>query len=147
MESENYFVRYKYVCGPGNEQWQGAALEVNCQAWVHRVLTTQYGIHLPSWLLSKEVFEDKTFTQKIYPNEPIGAGDIFLFGPNNLTDMRRLHWAIFTGVYAKETNDPILQHANTRDKTVSLWMLSEFRGEPRYEKLFAIKRPTTVCML
>ena len=142
MESEKYFVRYRYHNGPGNERHQGAALEVNCQSWAHWSLKHHYDIHLPPWLLSKEAYENETIVQTIIPPGPIIAGDIFLFGPDALMDMRRLHWAVFTGVYTKKTNDPILQHANTIDKTVSLWTLSEFPSVPRYEKLFAVKRAT-----
>lgn len=141
MPHETYFVRYSFICGPGREIWRGATLEVNCQAWAHKILRERFGVDLPTWLLSKELLEDEKFTRDLSPDEFVCAGDIFLFGRKDATDMRLLHWAIATGYCHKENGQPILEHVNVIDKTVGLWPLSQFREEPRYERVFAIKRP------
>lgn len=140
MNSETFFVRYRFTCGPGKELVGGAALEVNCQSWAHRVLRERFGIALPSWLLSKEVFEDEEFVTTIAQDEDFQPADIFLFGTKNATDMRTLHWAIFVG-RSKKTHEPILEHVNRKDGTVGIWTLHEFAQVPQYEKLFAVKRP------
>ncbi len=135
------FVKYSFLRGPGQEVYRGGILEVNCQGWAHRRLTEEFGIRLPSWMLSEELYKDERFTYTVNDPQAATPGAIFLFGPKNLGNMRQLHWGLFGGYRTKITGEPILEHANFIDKAVGIWPLSQFFQMPRYEQLYAIKQP------
>ena len=142
LESFLRYVRYSYKRGPGYELKHGDILEINCKGWVHRELQYRFGIILPHWLLSKELFEDDgIFVTSVKNISEIRPGAIFLFGPHNLVDMKKLHVALYSGYQIAESNEPILEHVNIIDKTVGFWPLEKFSQEHRYEQLYAIKQP------
>ncbi len=138
---ETIFVRYAFARGPGNERQAGTLLEMNCQAWVHYDLRS-LGVELPTSMRSKEIYEDTgEFFRTLGSDEKPKRGDVFLFGRASTEDARMLHLAIHSGYQAVYTFEPILTHATVVEKTVSAWPLDKFTHEPRYIKLFAIKRP------
>jgi hypothetical protein len=138
---DSIVISYAYSGAPGKERQVGARLELNCQAWVHHDLRS-LGITLPDWVRSKEIYEDETtFFRTVAASETVARGDIFLFGRECTTDPRYFHLAIHSGFYTWENGEPILTHATKVDGTVSPWPISQFFREPRYGKLFAVKRP------
>lgn len=144
---DTYVVRYSGQRIPGNERLRGPFLWVNCQAWGHRVLRERFGVTIPEAMLSLELYqdEDQCVRSVHLGEEMIQPGDIFLFGSEGLTDMRLLHWAIFTGFSKANTGEPILEHATMSERTVAFWDLSQFSNEPRYTVLYAVKRPLVLC--
>jgi hypothetical protein len=138
---DSIVIRYAFHNGPGKERQEGATLELNCQAWVHYDLRT-LGIKLPAWMRSKEIFEDDgLYFHTLGSGEISQRGDVFLFGGQTNQDPRFLHLAVHSGYQMKETAEPILTHATVMEGTVSPWPLSQFFNEPRYVRLFGIKRP------
>lgn len=135
IESDIHYVRYSFFHGPGSTERLGDILLANCQAWGHEVYR-QHGFILPPWYLSKEAFEDETVLMRtVEPSyKPL---DLFLFGPEQLQDARKLHWAI--GVSGG--TEPLLTHLNVIDGVVGVWPITQFARVPRYGKLFAVKRP------
>jgi hypothetical protein len=135
------YIRYAFGSGPGKERQVGALLELNCQAWAHYDLRT-LGVSLPEWVRSKEIYEDEVlFFRSVDSPGITKRGDVFLFGRENAADPRYFHIAIHSGFYTWESGEPILTHATKVDGTVSPWPISKFFREPRYAKLFAVKRP------
>jgi hypothetical protein len=142
QESQLRYVRYNYKRGPGYELKHGGILEINCQGWVHSELQNRFDITLPHWLLSKELFEDNgIFVTTVKNIADIRPGAIFLFGPQDLPDMKKLHVALYSGYRIAGTHEPLLEHVNVVDKTVGFWPLNKFSQTHRYEQLYAIKQP------
>lgn len=134
---------YNFSNGPssinGNEDLKDA---LNCQALVHRIYQT-FGIPLPVGLLSKEIFEDRILFFDIpleLRTSDLAILDVFVFGKQDVKDFRRLHLGLYTGE-TDETQDPLIIHATAIDNQVSIWPLQKFIIYPRYERLYAIKRP------
>lgn len=142
LETSFSYIKYSFPHGPGKERVEGDILEINCQGWGHMVLRSRYGITLPSGYLSKEIYEDKgTYATTIADIRAIRPGAIFLFGPQYLNDPRKLHWALFTGLYGTGPEEPMLEHVNVVDRTIGTWPFTQFAQEPRYAVLYAMKQP------
>lgn len=111
---------------------------INCQLLVHLALKLLRGINLPPIMMSKEIFEDQEFFEVISP-DIASVGDIFVFGKTDETDYRQLHLAVKIDD-DPQTRQPVLIHATSIEKAVTIWPLIQFSSYPRYEKLFAVKR-------
>lgn len=141
LETSVRYIQYSFLAGPGTEEVRGGVCKMNCQAWVHWELST-LGVLLPTEMKSLEIYTDESvFFRTLLSGEPVRRGDVFLFGRTDLVDYRLLHLAIHSGYEKKQTREPILTHATYIDGTVTAWPLSWFSRQPRYGKLFAIKRP------
>ncbi len=127
---------YLYENGPTTSRHPSEG--VNCQLLVHLALKLLHGIDLPSAMMSKEIFEDREFFVEI-PCDTASLGDIFVFGKTAETDPRQFHLAVKIDDDA-QTQQPLLIHATSIEKTVAVWPLSQFFFYSRYEKLFTVKR-------
>lgn len=135
---------YNFSNGPssinGNKDLKEA---LNCQSLIHRIYQ-MFRIPIPPGLLSKEIYEDK----ELFFNLPIdnlnvldlAILDVFILGRQHEQDFRKLHLGLFIGE-ADEMQNPLIIHATAIDRQVSIWSLQKFFNYPRYERLYAIKRP------
>lgn len=127
---------YRYENGPLTDSQPNDG--VNCQLLVHLALKLFHGIDLPPTMMSKEIFEDREFFKEI-PLDTASSGDVFVFGKADESDPRQLHLAVKIDE-DPQTQQPLLIHATSVEKSVTVWPLIQFSFYPRYKKLFAIKR-------
>ena len=135
---------YNYARGPWLENKDETARDgLNCQLFVHFIYKKWFGVVLPKGMWGKEIYEDHRilFRSVAVDEEELKKGDIFLFGPKQLVDARRLHLAVYTGEM-DEDKDLLLLHVNSIDQISSLWPLRKFHQYRRYKILHRVKRLT-----
>lgn len=107
---------------------------------------------------------DNPYLRYIEEHEQVRFGDIFFFAPTGIQEFRAIplsikenplevrnfkkrfpgpHVAVFIG-YDDATDEKLLIHGNWVDKQVSIWPFSRFQEYPRYQQLYACKRPTNL---
>ncbi len=129
---------YNYDVGPA--QFNGRNIEdgLNCQALFHHVWDVVYGVKLSQEIRSLELFQNKSplFLPVNIENNTFNMFDIVLFGPQDLEDKSRLHIAMFVGNYE---NQPVFLHSKFAEG-VTLWTLSQFTCDWRYQKIYGVRR-------
>lgn len=135
MNFERYIgLKYDFGAGPKDQ-----SPNCNCQKLIHQIYR-DCGYPLPENFLSKEIFEDNETFVNVGKKDGRKVLDIYIFGKKGETDYKKLHLAIFTGLYG-ENNDPILIHASGKARKVIYTTLSEFiEYKNGCEELKAIKR-------
>ncbi|MCX8009044.1 MAG: hypothetical protein N3A54_05095 [Patescibacteria group bacterium] len=139
MTPERYrSLSYNLRNGPQKENFYERIWEegINCQGLLHLVYNDIFGIHLPSYLRSKEIFEDEIFFRNVSRESQPIIGDVYLFGRENLQDMRKLHIAVVCNI----NPNILLIHATPLVSGVAVWQLEKFFSYERYKVLYGIKR-------
>ncbi len=141
MFSERYHhfssLSYNLKNGPHREQFYERVWEegINCQGLLHLFYYHVFGKQLPSSLRSKELYDDETLFQTLDQDATPRFGDAYLFGRENLQDMRKLHIAILV-----EPNNGLLLHATPIASGVAIWPIETFFTHERYAQIYRIKR-------
>jgi hypothetical protein len=110
---------------------------INCQGLLHLVYQDIFNITLPSSLRSKELFEDESLFLTISFDTQPKPGDAYLFGPEGLTDFKKLHIGILAST---QENTRWILHATPIENRVTLWPLKDFSSYEKYRVLYRIKR-------
>ena len=113
---------YNFQNGPttGSKE-QNISDGLNCQFLVH-LIYREFGLTLPFDMLSKEIFENMELFENILSLERMRTLDVVVFGKQEEQDLKKLHLTIFTGE-TNETGSPLLIHATSIEKQVSVWSL------------------------
>lgn len=95
----------------------------------------------------KLVMENKVLFADVPNSGPFVMGDIFLFGPEGLTDYHKLHLAVFSGEYDND-DVPLLYHATNyslfqleQPDAVFITRLTRMLKQRQWQVLYGVRRP------
>ena len=112
---------------------------INCQLFLHLMYEQEFGVSLPIGMYSQELYEDMTFFRNLSEGERLMRGDLMMFGPPNLKDMKRLHMTFVSGEFDAQDN-PYILHCTSTGNGVQVWPLEKFARYDKYGKLYAKRR-------
>ena len=136
-------LQYNFHCGP-LVSFNEATKRMNCQLALHVALEEFFGLALPKYLRSKELFYNRYFLQTIHRvTQPIETmqefdftqarrGDIFFFSKTATAYARRYHLAVYLG-------EKSFFHAVQHHGFV-LWSVDEFVASKHYSFWHGVRR-------
>ncbi|MBI5449067.1 hypothetical protein HY948_01995 [Candidatus Gottesmanbacteria bacterium] len=130
----------RYVFGNGPDAHPSDLEEgCNCQFEVHEGLRRDFGISLPPYYLSREIWHDPDgLFRPVTEVEVVERGDVGLFGQWGIRDSRKFHLARV--VYKTPTGEPVFRDASFSEGGISDRSLSQLFRYPHYAVLYAIRR-------
>ncbi|EKD91330.1 MAG: hypothetical protein ACD_30C00022G0006 [uncultured bacterium] len=134
--------KYKKFAMPSKDP--ESSLYINCMSLSQIIFIRRFGNIFPP-----EFFHSQNLLANIHEFENVDLynvqlGDIALLGPIGVTDFASLHQATFAAL--PMDNEPGLIHARGREPKIGVFTetLSEIQSHPFYQKIYAIKRASSI---